>query len=75
MPSLQSLTNNERRKQQNRNAQEKYREKQNKVLKDAFRRIELLEAELASVKSEREHFRVLYENLETQLLELRSGHG
>ena len=71
----QPLTTPERRKQQNRNAQEKYREKQGKVLKDALRRIEILDAELASVKSEREHFRALYENLETQLLEIRSGHG
>lgn len=56
-------------------AQEKYREKHNRILNDALEKIKALETELTNVKSQREHFRLLYEELETQLLDLRSGNG
>ena len=65
----------QRRKQQNRIAQEKYREKHNRILNDALQKIKVLEAELVCVKAQREHFRLLYEDLETQMLEARSGNG
>ena len=64
--------NIQRRKNQNRAAQERYREKQQTTLTNAMKKIEQLSAELKLVRGQKQHFQVMYEDLEAQLLDLRS---
>ena len=62
----------QRRKNQNRAAQERYREKQQTTLNNAMKKIENLSSELQLVRAQKQHFQVMYEDLEAQLLDLRS---
>ena len=70
--SASNIDRMQRRKNQNRAAQERYREKQQTTLTNAMKKIEQLSAELKLVRGQKQHFQVMYEDLEAQLLDLRS---
>ena len=70
--SASNIDHMQRRKNQNRAAQERYREKQQTTLTNAMKKIEHLSAELKLVRGQKQHFQVMYEDLEAQLLDLRS---
>ena len=71
-PGASNIDSVQRRKNQNRAAQERYREKQQTTLTNAMKKIENLSAELKLVRAQKQHFQVMYEDLEAQLLDLRS---
>ncbi|KIW87087.1 uncharacterized protein Z519_12384 [Cladophialophora bantiana CBS 173.52] len=64
-------TRKERRRQQNRAAQYRHREKRNRFLRETLRSIEALNEELRQTRAQRDYFRLMYEGLETQMLEIK----
>ncbi|EXJ59499.1 uncharacterized protein A1O5_12124 [Cladophialophora psammophila CBS 110553] len=65
-------TRKERRRQQNRAAQFRHREKRNRFLRETLRSIEALNEELRQTRAQRDYFRLMYEGLETQMLGIKS---
>ncbi|KIW70369.1 hypothetical protein PV04_02643 [Phialophora macrospora] len=65
-------TRKERRRQQNRAAQVRHRDKRNRFLHETLRNFEALNEELKQTKAQRDYFRLMYEDLETQMTEMRS---
>jgi len=63
--------NRQRRRQQNDAAQVRHRNKRDRFLHETLRSIDSLKEELKQTKTQRDYFRLMYENLETQLLEIR----
>ncbi|KAJ9616492.1 hypothetical protein H2200_000211 [Cladophialophora chaetospira] len=65
-------TRKERRRQQNRAAQVRHRDKRNRFLHETLRNIEAMNEELKQTRAQRDYFRMMYEDLETQMMQLRS---
>lgn len=49
----------------------RHRNKRNRFLHDTLHKIEALNNELKLARAQKEYFRLLYEGLETQMLEIR----
>lgn len=62
----------QRRRQQNRAAQVRHRDKRNRFLHETLRNLEALNEELKQTKAQRDYFRTMYESLENQMVEIRS---
>ncbi|OAL39776.1 hypothetical protein AYO20_00688 [Fonsecaea nubica] len=70
-PNPTAPTRKERRRQQNRAAQVRHRNKRNRFLHETLRSIDSLSEELEHTRAQRDYFKLMYEDLETQLLEIR----
>jgi phage shock protein A len=62
----------QRRREQNRVAQVRHRDKRNRFLHEVLRKIEALDKELQQTRSQRDHFRRMFEDLEHQVMQLQS---
>ncbi|EXJ62055.1 hypothetical protein A1O7_02488 [Cladophialophora yegresii CBS 114405] len=65
-------TRKERRRQQNRAAQVRHRDKRNRFLHETMRNVEAMNEELKQTRAQRDYFRLMYEDLETQMMEMKS---